>query len=583
MIAELTPQEIEQILKGFGNHSQFCDHLQIRNKDGLAVPYRNSAAGQKLNRSIRKQEQAGKPVRQVCLKASQVWMSSSSATEIFRRVPFFPGRRALVLADSQGHADLVFEYYTQYIKSYSDNPYGSEWNAAVELPRLIKDTDQHLRWENGSSILVGTANNVDIGRSAPYNWAHLSEAAFYRDMPALMTGLMQRIPRSPDSGVIVESTANGMGGGFYDLCQLAMDPRKDSGWAFVFFAWWEHPEYFIRFESDEAKLKFQASLTREERTDQNAYALTIEQLNWRRWAIESNCEGRLDRFKQEFPANPQEAFLVSGRTIFDMQALSRMPVIQKPTYGKLDVFSTGIEKKVAFIEDEGGRGELAIFKLPEPGKHYIIGVDHAEGIDPGAKTGHSDPDYCCAQVLDVDTGEQVAKLKERYEPSPWADRVYWLARFYNWAFLSPEQKAVGKAVIGELLKIEGGYPVELIYSAERDPSDRRPAMLQELGYDTNTVLRPVLVSALERAIREMAIRIHDPGTLQECRQFVRKANGREEGITHDDEVFALALCIVGLAKARRAFEYRQQQAEAGTKQWKVSRYGRWAGKDEDDD
>jgi hypothetical protein len=242
--SSLTPAEAAAMIRGsFGDHEKFTSHLQIRNKEGVNVPYLMSPAGRKLNKSIRKQEAAGKPVRQVMLKASQVYASSSAATEVFRRVPFFPGRRALVLADSEGHADLVFQYYQQYIKSYADNPYGSEWNSAILLPTLEKDTERHLRWANDSSILVGTAYNVEIGRSAPYNWAHLSEAAFYRDMGTLMTGLMQRIPDSPDSGLIVESTAKGMGGDFYDLCQLAMDPRRASDYAFVFFAWWEHPEY----------------------------------------------------------------------------------------------------------------------------------------------------------------------------------------------------------------------------------------------------------------------------------------------------------------------------------------------------
>lgn len=583
MTATLSPAEIEQMLRGFGDHSKFCAHLQIRNKEGISVPYRTSYAGQKLNRAIRKQEQARQPVRICSLKASQVWMSSAVATEVFRRVPFFPGRRALVLADSQGHADLVFEYYSQYLKSYSDNPYGSEWQAAIELPKLDKDTDQHLRWTNGSSILVGTANNVDIGRSAPYNWAHLSEAGFYRDMPALMTGLMARIPRSPDSGVIVESTANGMGGGFYDLCQRAQDPREDHGWLFVFFAWWEHPEYAIAFQDLGEKARFQATVSREEKTEQEAYNLSLEQLRWRRWCIESNCEGRGDRFKQEFPGNPQEAFLSSGRCIFDMAALARMPVVQEPSRGRLDVFTIGIEKRVAFLQSQDGRGELAVFRRPERGRNYVIGIDHAEGIDPTAKSGHSDPDWCSAQVLDADTGEQVAHLKERYEPRPWAERVYWLGRWYNWAFLTPEQKAVGKAVIGHLLEIEGGYPLELIYAAQRDPSDRRPALLQELGYDTNQITRSVLVSALEHAIRENSIQIRDAGTLQECRQFVRKPNSREEGLVHDDEVFGLALAVIGIPKARRAFAFRQERAKEHERQWNVTSYRNRRRSNDDDD
>ncbi len=560
------------MIRGFANHQKFCEHLRIRNKEGITVPYRNSPAGAKLNRAIRKQEQAGAPVRIVMLKASQVWASSSAATEVFRRVPFFPGRRALVLADSESHADLVFQYYQQYIKSYSDNPYGAEWKSAITLPGLVKDTERHIRWANDSSILVGTAYNVDIGRSAPYNWAHLSEAAFYRDMGTLMTGLMQRIPNSPDSGLIVESTAKGMGGDFYDLCQLAMDPRRATGWGFVFFGWWEHPEYRMPAPPD-------FKLTVDERAEQQRYNLHVDQICWRRWQIDTNCEGKIERFRQEMPGNAQEAFQASGRTIFDMAAVARMPTITDAPRGKLEVVDDGIEKRIQFVQSEDGRGELVIFRMPRKGGRYIIGIDHAEGIDPGAKTGSSDPDYCSATVMDADTGDEVAKLKERYEPHPWAQRVYWLGKFYNWAFLVPEAKALGKAVIGQILALN--YPLELIYSKQRDPADRRPAALQELGFDTNSVFRPVLISGLDQALRQGAIKLHDPETLQQLRQFVRKANGREEGIGHDDDVFGAALCVEGLPYARRAFIYREQAASSQVSQWAPQQYGKRK-KDDDD-
>lgn len=571
MTPTLNAAEARALIRGFSDHELFCSHLKIRNKDGIAVPYRTSPGGKKLDRAIRKQEQLGVPVRIVCLKASQVWMSSSAATQIFRRVPFFPGRRALVLADIQVHADLVFGYYEEYIKSYADNPYGTEYDSAILLPELVKDTEQHLRWSNDSSVLVGTANNVDIGRSAPYNWVQLSEAAFYRSLGGLMTGLMQRVPLSADSGVIVETTANGEGGDFYDLWHLAASGK--SGWAAVFLAYWEHPENRVSptLLGYKDRAAFQRSLTRSEIAEQQLYNLDLEQLAWRRHKIDTDCEGRIERFYQEHPGNPQQAFQGSGRTIFDLGALARMPIQPEPCRGRLDVFQVGIEKRIQFLEDE--HGELALYKQPAKGRNYVIGVDHAEGIDPTAKEGRSDPDYCSATVLDADTGEQVAKLRERYEPRPWAERVYWLGRFYNFAYIVPEQKAVGKAVIGHLLEIEGGYPLELIYSAERDPSDRRPALLQELGYDTNTIFRPVLVSALDTAIRERAIQIHDAGTIQECRQFVRKPNGREEGVRHDDDVFSLALAVVGLAKARRAFEYRKQLASEHI-QWMPQKYGR---------
>jgi len=559
----LTLYEIERMIAGFSNHGRFVQHLTIRNKEGLTVPYKNSPAGAKLNRAIRMQERAGVPVRVCMLKASQVWASSSAATEVFRRIPFFPGRRALVLADSESHADLVFQYYQQYIRSYSENPYGADQESAITLPDLVKDTERNIRWANDSSILVGTAYNVEIGRSAPYNWAHLSEAAFYRDMATLMTGLMQRIPHSPDSGLIVESTANGMGGDFYDLCQLAMDPRRSTGWEFVFFGYHEHPEYRIP-AGPNFKLKS------EEAVEQQRYNLHIDQLAWRRYQIETACEGKIGRFRQEFPGNPQEAFQSSGRTIFDMAAVARLPIVQSAPRGRLEVVEVGIEKRVQFLQSEDGRGELVIYRMPRQGGRYVIGADHAEGIDVAAKTGSSDPDYSSATVIDADTGEEVAKIKERYEPAPWATRLYWLGKFYNWAFICPEQKAVGKAVIGHLLTLQ--YPLELIYSRQRAPSDRRSPLLQELGYDTNSIFRPVLISNLDLALRQGAIRLHDPETIQQLREFVRKPSGREEGVNHDDDVFGVALAVEGLPYARRAFVYRESQAQAH-ENWQPTRYG----------
>lgn len=577
----LTPREVTDLVRGFNDHDKFCSRLTIRNKEGLTVPYRTSPAGQKLNRAIKRQRDRGQPVRVCSVKASQVWFTSSACTQLFRHIPFLWGRRALVLADSEMHADLVFGYFRQFMASYADNPYGAEMDSAIKLPDLVKDTERWIRWANDSSVLVGTAYNVDIGRSAPYNWALLSEAAFYRDMGTLMTGLMQRIPNSPDSGLIVESTANGMGGDFYDLCQLAMDPRRRTGWEFVFFGWWEHPEYRLTPEPN-------FKLTREELVELQKYNLHVDQIAWRRRQVETACEGKIERFRQEFPGNPQEAFQSSGRTIFDMAAVARMPEIRDGARGKLEVVEVGLEKRVQFRQSEDNRGELVVYRMPKRGTRCIIGIDHAEGIDPGAKkgAGGSDPDYCSATVLDADTGEELAKLKERYEPSPWAHRVYWLGRFYNWAFLVPEQKAVGKAVIGELLKDTEDhppYPLELIYARERDPSDRRTPLLQELGYDTNTVFRPILISTLDSAIREGAVKIHDPETLQQFREFVRKPNGREEGQKHDDDVFGVALAVVGLPHALRAFAYREaMEAAQGHPTWKPVSYRQRARRDDDD-
>ena len=187
-----------------------------------------------------------------------------------------------------------------------------------------------------------------------------------------------------------------------------------SGWAFVFFGWHEHPENRMPAERLGYKdaAAFQRSLSGLEQEERAKYNLNLEQLAWRRFVLETSWEeGKLQRFRQEHAANPQEAFQGSGRTIFDLAALSRMPTIQQAMRGRLEVVTVGIEKRVQFIQAGDGHGELAIYRLPEKGKHYAAGADHAEGIDPGAKDGVSDPDYCSMTILDADTGEEVLHLR----------------------------------------------------------------------------------------------------------------------------------------------------------------------------
>ena len=60
----------------------------------------------------------------------------------------------------------------------------------------------------------------------------------------------------------------------------------------------------------------------EERELRRLYGLAPEQLAWRRWCIANNCGGDAEYFRQEYPLAPHEAFLATGRCVFDKTALA---------------------------------------------------------------------------------------------------------------------------------------------------------------------------------------------------------------------------------------------------------------------
>ena len=571
------PSLVEDLYHGFHDHPSWCrDCLTIRDKQGRVVPLEAWPAHLKLNNLIRRRRELGKPVRIIWLKPRRVAASVAVSAEFFHRVPFKAGQHAMIVAHEKDAAAEIFDYYQQFQASYK--PYGG----VVGLPPLAKGTTgQRLKWANDSYVRIATANNVKTGRAFSLRFLQLDEFAFYRDGRTLMRSLMSSVPSDPDTMVIVPSTANGVGGPFYDLWREATDPAGTSEWVGLFFGWHEHPEY-SRAIAGGAAAAFQRSLGISERygdepAERAKYNLTLAQLNWRRWCIDNTCGGSLDTFRQEYPGNPEEAFLASGRPMFSQEALGRMNIVREPLRGRLTLEQYGVESLVRFIEHE--KGEVAIYRRPERGRLYAIGADAASGKDINDGKGSEDRDWCVASVLDAATGEQVAKVRVRLEPAPWGAMLYTLGRYYNWSYLVPESNTWGIGALEELLR--RAYPIGQIYERGRQADDRRTESVHKIGFETNTVTRPQLISSLDAAIREYAVLIRDANTLQECLTFVLDARGRPAGQQgcHDDEVFALALGVVGLRAMPRE-KVRAPGPQSAVMRYK-SRRGRPGKRDED--
>ena len=542
MSREATLPTMDEIHTGFLDHKRWAEStLPVRAKSGALIPYVLQPAQLKLCAAIEKCRKGGRPARIIDAKARQVMVSTFIAGYFFQKVAFTAGQNATVVAHAKKNAEAIFSYYHTFQQGY--RPYRD----IILQPRLISNSRRELKWANGSRIKVDTAKNIESGRSSTERFLHLSEYAFYDHAAEFMTGLMQSVPNDPDTCVVVESTANGLGNAFHRLCTQATDPAQLSEWVLVFSAWWEHPEYAIGVPGD--RREFTRSLDDEEQMLAGRFGVSLEQLAWRRWCIRNNCESDLQRFHQEYPAYLEEAFIASGRPRFDLQALNRMPIVREaPLVGGLEEEKFATKRRFFFIPRE--RGELTVYRKPEKGHLYVIGADSAEGIDANEGEGTPDPDFASAQVLDIASGEQTAKLRARMEPAEFGRYVVSLARWYYDAFLVPERNNTGIATIEEILR--EGYPTGLIYQHLGEPAsldiEGARTSLQKLGWRTTSTSRPQLVSKLDRSIRELAVIIRDAHTLWECQTFVIKPNGRAEHQQgcHDDDVLALALAVVGI-------------------------------------
>jgi hypothetical protein len=537
---DLSPMEQAAVLAAYLDHAEFCRRsLTIRDKErGVPVPLVLTPAQVKLTEAIERQRRKGVPVRVRILKARQVHMSVGCASHIWKAVAFLPGQQAKVYAHLTEATRNLYGYYKQFDDSYQP---------LAGLGKLPLTTgsrmDQSLVYAGGGRIEFGSAETSRGGRSASFKYLHLSETAFWQRADELRTGLLASVPDMADTMILDESTANGIGGSFYRGWMDACDPGKDNGWEPVFFAWWEHPEYTAHIADPVA---FQRSITDQEYELMTRHNLTINQIAWRRWAILNKCEGDERRFQQEFPANPEEAFLTSGRPVFDMGVLARQASTPPAITGELIEERYGPRIQIHITPSVDGRGLLRVWQQPQPHHQYVIGLDTCKGLDVSSGNGAADPDYAVAQVLNADSGEQVAVMRGRIEPAEFGRQVWALMRLYNMAYCVPDADSFGVAVIEELLRQQ--VPIELLYRRQRGAHDQNPQAMQYLGFVTTAVSKPQVISDLQLAIRQHVIHLHDPITIAECRQFVFRANGSTAAApgAHDDTVMALALAVHGI-------------------------------------
>lgn len=369
-----------------------------------------------------------------------------------------------------------------------------------------------------SKIKCMTAGGKGIGRSDTFTALHLSELAFWEgNKKEIMTGLLQAVPNTHESMIIIESTANGFEY-FKEMWDRAVAGKSD--FYPLFIGWNELQEYSMPYTGFE--------LTKEEKDLQKQYNLTLDQLTWRRWCIENNCSGDINQFKQEYPICPEEAFLSTGQCYFNkLNIINRINGVPEPiAQGTFNCYYDGIRIRGQRFQDRED-GNIKIFKYPENRFPYVIGGDTAgEGSD-----------YFTAHVINNITGEQVAVLKQQYNEIEYVKQIYCLGMFYNGALIGPETN-FSTYPVQKLAELN--YPNLYVRKKEDTYNTKHE---KSFGFKTTSLTRPYILAQLQEIVHNNIEVINDKDTLREMLTFIVNENGRAEAEVgyHDDLVMALAI------------------------------------------
>lgn len=494
------------------------ESLVIRDKYAQTRPFTLNSEQAVYLAAVEEDLNASRPLRYIILKARQMGMSTLTEGLIFTFSFLWPGSKAAIVAHETKASQNLLGMTNLYWRQYAFNKlYTEKYNSKNELS--WKETD--------SSIWVTTAQNKDTGRSNTLQCVHASEVAFWDDAETTFLSLLNTVPTGfARTFVVLESTANGIGGYFYETWQAAEDGEVE--FKPLFFPWFTFEEYTAHRTG--IPYKPLGKLDAEEEVLRKL-GINDDRLTWRRWMIRNRTGNSVEKFHQEYPTTAAEAFIATGTNIFPLEHLVKC---FEPREGVRGRVIRNANNSLKFKPYD--TGDLTIYKYPSSSRTYGA---YFIGGDP---THTTRGDYACAQVINRRTMEQVAIWRGRIDPVGFAGVLRDLGRYYNDAMISTEMEGPGYATIGALL--ESGYPnIWRKHIANTEPGKAS----ETYGWGTTKKTKPWAIGVMLGYVVDHALTIHDKRTFIEMRDYVTLPNGETGPASasgNDDTVMAHAIALV---------------------------------------
>tara|TARA_R110001606_G_scaffold8453_1_gene37164 strand:- start:74 stop:1717 length:1644 start_codon:yes stop_codon:yes gene_type:complete len=504
---------IKELRKDYKIFAKRC--LKIKIKAGEIAPFDFNAAQEHIHKEIEDQLKRIGKVRKVLLKGRQQGGSTYVAGRYYKKVTETKGFSAFILSHEAKTTSRLFEMIQRYHKHC--NP--------LLKPRAGKDSAQGMNFPKlDSGFELATAGNKETGRGFTSQLFHGSEVAFWPNADAILAGILQTLPDVPGSEVVLESTANGAGGIFYEYVQDALAGNGE--YELIFVPWYWQPEYRATAPKDFQRTEEEDHLVKlcRNHPDGPKYSHTLnnDQLMWRRNKV-YELKSR-DKFKQEYPCYIKEAFLFSGRPVFD------------PNHTEAAFSDCKVPLARYRVTPETGRmslnaeGEFTIWERAEVGKLYAIGADVAEGLETG--------DFSSADILN-EQGEQVAHWRGHVDPDRYGELLYHLGKRYNNAYLGVERNNHGLTTLTALQKKD--YPnLHIEEDVQRQGGEKS---MKRIGWLTTSKTKPLIIDNLASELRDGTSGIRNKDTVDECQSYVIHENGSygAQSGKYDDRVMSYAI------------------------------------------
>lgn len=438
-------------------------------------------------------------------------LSVITAAYVAWRLMFMPNEKILILANNGIGAKRFLEYVKLFIDGLPD--FLQPMNGKKE--GRLKWNDTQIKFSN-KSWAKSVAASPQAGRGEQLSLAILDEFAFVENDKSIWTSVGFALSVSKGDCIII-STPHGSGNEYHSNW---VEAEKGTGrFNPIKVHWTENPlcskdmrKVTINgkttytspwYEEQKQKLKYDSTLIAQE--------LDLSFLGSKLLAVDEDV---INEFRHRIDVDKIEPI-----SYFDYK------------------FNKFTEKKTEFW----------VWRKPEAGAKYIIGGDVARG---------DGKDYSTLQVLDVQSMEQVAEFQGKIDPDMFADMIQRAAIMYNDAFVVVECNSFGLATTYKLTR-RLGYK-NVFYSKSIKKINVRPTDYDDFvvnqneqipGFQTTYQSKVMVVDSIRRAMREKAVIINSPRTMNEFSTWIMETVSEEKVIAkaergyNDDLIMALGIAL----------------------------------------
>ena len=425
--------------------------------------------------------------RLICLKARQLgisWIAAAYAlwTALFQR-------GALVLLVSQTEDDaiellskvqFIFEQLPEWMR-----PPREDWAANTRC----------LKLKRNRSAVVALPSTPRAGRGRTARLVVADEHAFHSWATANYNALSPSI----DAGgqFLSISTADGVGNFFADVCALASQhvpwvrpvQNPDGAWRLV-------PQ--LRTVQVGKRAWLPLFLPYDIRPGREG--------DW--WEQNKAAHPKPREFFQEYPREPEEAFVQTGRPRFDNDNLKKHRELCRPPLPRRELPAT--------LRDWPAE-ELRVFELPTVGHRYVAGADVAEGLE------HGDFSDLCVIDFDHASGKptEVLSLHGHWAPDEYARLIFEISKLWPGRY-AIERNNHGLACLlwARKLGIKGlHFERAVLAKSGQQIEPEKP------GWLTTSVTKPLAIDDLEMACRTFGVVWSDELAIQELTWYQTLKDG----------------------------------------------------------